>query len=51
MRWDAWHAEDIDLYATIGQLQKQAGIVSSLRNATSIAPWISEGERIRARDL
>ena len=26
MRWDAWHAEDIDLYATIGQLQKQAGI-------------------------
>jgi tetratricopeptide (TPR) repeat protein len=26
MRWDAWHAQDIDLYATIGQLQKQAGI-------------------------
>jgi len=26
MRWDAWHAEDIDLYGTIGQLQKQAGI-------------------------
>jgi tetratricopeptide (TPR) repeat protein len=26
MRWDSWHAGDIDLYATIGQLQKQAGI-------------------------
>ena len=26
MRWDRWHASDIDLYATIGQLQKQAGI-------------------------
>lgn len=26
MRWDGWHAQDIDLYATIGQLQKQAGI-------------------------
>jgi tetratricopeptide (TPR) repeat protein len=26
MRWDRWHAQDIDLYATIGQLQKQAGI-------------------------
>ena len=26
MRWDSWHAHDIDLYATIGQLQKQAGI-------------------------
>jgi tetratricopeptide (TPR) repeat protein len=25
-RWDAWHAQDIDLYATIGQLQKHAGI-------------------------
>jgi len=29
MRWDAWHAQDIDLYATIGQLQKQAGISAS----------------------
>ena len=28
MRWDDWHAEDIDLYAAIGQLQKQAGISS-----------------------
>ena len=26
MRWDGWHAQDIDLYATIGQLQKQTGI-------------------------
>ena len=26
IRWDSWHAKDIDLYATIGQLQKQAGI-------------------------
>jgi tetratricopeptide (TPR) repeat protein len=26
MRWDSWHAHDIDLYATIGELQKQAGI-------------------------
>jgi tetratricopeptide (TPR) repeat protein len=26
MRWDRWHAQDIDLYGTIGQLQKQAGI-------------------------
>ncbi len=26
MRWDGWHAHDIDLYATIGRLQKQAGI-------------------------
>ena len=26
IRWDSWHAHDIDLYATIGQLQKQAGV-------------------------
>jgi tetratricopeptide (TPR) repeat protein len=26
MRWDNWHAHDIDLYATIGELQKHAGI-------------------------
>jgi tetratricopeptide (TPR) repeat protein len=25
MRWDQWHAQDIDTYATIGELQKQAG--------------------------
>jgi tetratricopeptide (TPR) repeat protein len=29
MRWDAWHAQDADLYATIGQLQKMAGIASN----------------------
>ncbi|MEO5717015.1 MAG: hypothetical protein ABIR29_00400 [Chthoniobacterales bacterium] len=26
MRWDSWHAHDIDLYATIGTLQKLAGV-------------------------
>ena len=26
MKWDAWHAQDIDLYATIGDLQKKSGI-------------------------
>ena len=26
MRWDRWHAEDVDLYATIGQLQKLGGV-------------------------
>jgi tetratricopeptide (TPR) repeat protein len=26
MKWDAWHAQDIDLYAIIGELQKQSGI-------------------------
>ena len=29
MKWDAWHAQDIDLYATIGELQKQTGIASN----------------------
>jgi tetratricopeptide (TPR) repeat protein len=29
MRWDSWHAYDVDLYATIGQLQKQTGISSN----------------------
>jgi tetratricopeptide (TPR) repeat protein len=29
MRWDAWHAQDIDLYATIGDLQKKSGIENS----------------------
>jgi tetratricopeptide (TPR) repeat protein len=28
MRWDSWHSHDIDLYATIGQLQKEAGVSS-----------------------
>src|SRR4030095_17157650 len=26
MTWDAWHAQDIGLYATIGDLQKRRGI-------------------------
>jgi tetratricopeptide (TPR) repeat protein len=26
MKWDAWHAQDIALYATIGDLQKKGGI-------------------------
>jgi tetratricopeptide (TPR) repeat protein len=26
MKWDAWHAQDIYLYATIGDLQKKSGI-------------------------
>lgn len=25
MRWDSWHAHDVDLYAAIGQMQKQTG--------------------------
>ncbi len=29
MRWDRWHAQDVDLYATIGQLQKLAGVSSN----------------------
>ena len=29
MRWDAWHAHDVDLYATIGQLQEQTGYSDS----------------------
>ena len=53
MRWDSWHAEDIDLYATIGHLQKQAGIASNsperhiyraveLRDANEYEPAIFE---------
>ncbi|MDQ3199158.1 MAG: hypothetical protein M3Q46_08250 [Verrucomicrobiota bacterium] len=26
MYWDKWHAHDVDLYATIGRLQKQMGV-------------------------
>jgi len=26
MKWDAWHSQDISLYATIGDLQKKSGI-------------------------
>jgi tetratricopeptide (TPR) repeat protein len=29
MTWDAWHAQDIGLYATIGDLQKKSGIESN----------------------
>ena len=29
MKWDAWHAQDIGLYATIGDLQKKSGIESN----------------------
>lgn len=53
MRWDAWHAQDIDLYGTIGELQKQAGIdfqsperhidrALQLRNASEFEPAIFE---------
>jgi tetratricopeptide (TPR) repeat protein len=52
-RWDAWHAQDIDLYGTIGELQKQAGIdfesperhvdrALQLRNASEYEPAIFE---------
>jgi len=26
MQWDRWHAQNIDTYATIGELEKQAGV-------------------------
>ncbi|HMJ04733.1 MAG TPA: hypothetical protein VK474_00625, partial [Chthoniobacterales bacterium] len=26
MRWDSWHSQDIDLYATIGELERAAGM-------------------------
>jgi tetratricopeptide (TPR) repeat protein len=26
MKWDAWHAQDVGLYATIGDLQRKSGI-------------------------
>src|SRR5438309_1108350 len=56
MRWDAWHAQDIDLYATIGELQKQTGIANSsperhmnraveLQNASEYEPAIFEFSR------
>ncbi len=28
MRWDRWHAHDIDLYATIGELQRFGGLAT-----------------------
>ena len=59
MRWDRWHAEDIDLYGTIGQLQKQAGIsfnsperhirrAVELRNASEYESAIFEFSRATA---
>ncbi|HAF14010.1 MAG TPA: hypothetical protein DCK99_09990, partial [Blastocatellia bacterium] len=56
MRWDAWHAQDIDLYATIGELQKQTGIANNsperhmnraveLQNASEYEPAIFEFSR------
>jgi tetratricopeptide (TPR) repeat protein len=56
MRWDTWHAQDVDLYATIGQLQKHAGIsfnsperhirrAVELRDASDYEPAIFEFSR------
>ncbi|MBA3832249.1 MAG: tetratricopeptide repeat protein [Chthoniobacterales bacterium] len=56
MRWDAWHAQDIDLYSTIGQLQEEAGIDESsperhisraveLRDANEFDPALFEFSR------
>jgi tetratricopeptide (TPR) repeat protein len=56
MRWDRWHAYDVDLYATIGQLQKQSGIFANsperhirraveLRNANEYEAAIFEFSR------
>ncbi len=57
MRWDAWHAHDVDLYATIGQLQERAGIDSDsperhvrraieFRNGSEYEPAIFEFGRV-----
>ena len=56
MKWDAWHAQDIALYATIGDLQKKSGIENNsperhinraveLRNANEYEPAIFELSR------
>jgi len=56
MRWDRWHAYDVNLYATIGQLQKQSGISANsperhirraveLRNANEYEAAIFEFSR------
>ncbi len=56
MRWDGWHAHDIDLYATIGELQKLAGIspdsaerhihrAIDLRSANEFEPALFEFSR------
>ena len=53
MTWDAWHARDIGLYATIGDLQKKSGIENNsperhisraleLKNANEYEPAIFE---------
>jgi len=34
MRWDSWHANDIDLYAAIGQLQKLGTLIQRNPKAT-----------------
>jgi tetratricopeptide (TPR) repeat protein len=43
MKWDAWHAQDINLYATIGALQRQSGIENS-----SPERHISEAVKLQA---
>jgi tetratricopeptide (TPR) repeat protein len=56
MRWDGWHARDINLYATIGELQKLAGIspdsaerhihrAVDLRSANEFEPALFEFSR------
>ena len=56
MKWDAWHAQDIGLYATIGDLQKKSGIESNsperhinraleLQDASEFEPAIFELSR------
>ena len=37
MRWDSWHANDIDLYATIGNCKSRPAFRMTPRNATSTA--------------
>ena len=46
MRWDGWHARDIDLYATIGDLQKAAGLASdSPERRISVALTLEKAAR------
>jgi tetratricopeptide (TPR) repeat protein len=46
IRWDSWHAHNIDLYATIGELQKRAGIsqTSAERHINRAVELRSENE-------
>jgi hypothetical protein len=46
MRWDAWHAQDISLYTTIGQLQKLAGLDfgSPERHISKAAEFVEASE-------